>query len=441
LITIKFRITGILSPILILSYKFGISEVMDIQIKFLGATREVGRSAFLLNEQVLLDYGIKPSDPPEYPAGSPKPETVVISHGHLDHCGVVPNLMDMDPVVLSTPPTKYLTKLLAEDTMELAERGSIPPFDVADMMKLQRHIKELNYMDDYSTDDYTITLLDAGHIPGSALTYVEYGDDTLLYTGDIKNSDTRLLKGSAIHYPEAKTLMLESTYFGKDHQDRKTLESRFIESVRYTLDTGGNVIIPCFAIGRTQEILMILKEYGIRCYVDGMGIEVTGIFLRSPEFLRDSGRLKAAFGNATSVRGGSMRRKVLDEPSVVVTTAGMLNGGPVLSYLKQIYDNPKDKVILTGFQVEGTNGRMALDTNMVEVDGEILKLRCKLEQYSFSAHSGDAELKAIVKHMCDKGTENVFCVHGDNTVNFAAWIKQELGVNAFAPRLGEEYIV
>jgi putative mRNA 3-end processing factor len=400
----------------------------------------VGRSAFLLNEQVLLDYGIKPSDPPGYPAGSPRPETVVISHGHLDHCGVVPNLMDLDPVVLATPPTKYLTRLLAEDTLDLSERGGIPPFDPNDMQKLMKRVHEVDYLEDYSTDDYTITLLDAGHIPGSSLAYVEFGDDTLLYTGDIKNSDTRLLRGSKIHYPDAKTLMVESTYFGKEHQDRKALEEKFIESIRYTLDIGGNVVIPCFAIGRTQEILLILKEYGIRCFVDGMGVEVTDILLKNPQYLRDPGRLKSAYGNATTVKGAH-RRSVLDEPSVVVTTAGMLNGGPVLYYLKQMYDDPNSKLLLTGFQVDGTNGRMALDTNTLEVDGEILPLRCKLEQYSFSAHSGDAELKAIVKHMCDKGTENVFCVHGDHTEEFADWVKKEIGVNAFAPRLGEEYIV
>ncbi|WP_174590191.1 MBL fold metallo-hydrolase [Methanocella conradii] len=415
-------------------------EVKGIQIKFLGAAREVGRSAFLLNDKVLLDYGIKPSDPPEYPVGSPRPETVVISHGHLDHCGVVPNLMDLEPVVLATPPTKHLTRLLAEDTLEIAERCCVPPFDPFDMQVLSRRTRVLDYLEDYSTEDYTITFLDAGHIPGSALTYVEFGDDTLLYTGDIKNSDTRLLNGSKIHYPEARALLVESTYFGKEHQDRKALEERFIESIRYTLDTGGNVVIPCFAIGRTQEILMILKEHGIGCFVDGMGVDVTDMLLKQPEYLKDSGRLKTAYGHATTVKG-RMRRAVLDEPSVVVTTAGMLNGGPVLYYLKQIYDDPHDKLILTGFQVEGTNGRMALDTNTVEVDGEVLPLRCKLEQYSFSAHSGDSELKAIVKHMCDKGTEKVFCVHGDNTEAFAEWVRSEIGVDAYAPRLGEEYTV
>lgn len=417
------------------------TEVIRIHIKFLGASREVGRSAFLINDQVLLDYGIKPTDPPSYPLGSPRPETVVISHGHLDHCGVVPNLMDLDPNVLATSPTKHLTKLLAEDTLEIAENhGGMTPFDPHDMQLLMRNTIELDYLEDYSTKDYTITLLDAGHIPGSALTYVEYGEETLLYTGDIKNSDTRLLKGSKIHYPGSKVLLIESTYYGRDHVDRVKLEEKFIESIRYTLDIGGNVIIPCFAIGRTQEILLILKEYGIRSFVDGMGVEVTDIMLKDPEYLRDPGRLRSAFSYATTVKQG-MRKSILQEPSVIVTTAGMLNGGPVLYYLQRLHDNPKNKLILTGFQVEGTNGRNALNNGYVDVDGEVLPLRCQLEQYSFSAHSGDSELKEIVKHACNKGTEHVFCVHGDKTPDFADWISSEIGVKAYAPNIGEEFFL
>jgi putative mRNA 3-end processing factor len=407
----------------------------------MGAGCEVGRSAFLVDEKILLDYGIKPSNPPEYPQGGLKPETVVISHGHLDHCGVVPNLMDLEPTVLATPPTKHLTNLLAEDTMEIADgNGTIAPFDPVDMHMLLRRTKELDYLDAFETDDYTITLLDAGHIPGSALTYLEKDGRTLLYTGDIKNSDTRLLKGSKIHYPEADTLIIESTYFGKDHTDRLALEHKFIESIRHTLDIGGNVIIPSFAIGRTQEILLILKEYGIRSFVDGMGVEVTELLLKDPEYLRDSGRLRSAFGYSTTVKPG-MRKTVLNEPSVVVTTAGMLNGGPVLGYIRKIYDDPRDKLMLTGYQVEGTNGRCALQNGYVDVDGEIIPLRCGIEQYSFSAHSGDTELKAIVKHMVDKGTKNVICVHGDHTTDFAAWAKGEFGVNAYAPKIGDELLI
>ena len=200
------------------------------------------------------------------------------------------------------------------------------------------------------------------------------------------------------------------------------------------------MIIPSFAIGRTQEILLILKEHGIRSYVDGMGTEVTDILLKDPQYLRDPGRLRAAYGYATTVKPG-MRKSVLDEPSVVVTTAGMLNGGPVLSYLKKVAHNPKDKLMLTGYQVENTNGRSALDNGYIDLDGEILPLRCGIEQYSFSAHSGDSELKAIVKYMVDRGTQHVICVHGDHTADFAAWVKGEFGVNAYAPKIGDELVI
>jgi putative mRNA 3-end processing factor len=407
----------------------------------MGAGGEVGRSAFFIDEKILLDYGIKPTDPPGYPQGSPRPDIVVVSHGHLDHCGVVPNLMDLEPTVIATPPTKHLTNLLAEDTMEIADgNGTIAPFDPVDIRMLQRMTREVDYLDAFERDGYTITLLDAGHIPGSALTYLEDGRKSLLYTGDIKNSDTRLLRGSKIHYPEATALMIESTYFGRDHPDRARLEERFIESIRYTLDIGGNVVIPGFAIGRTQEILLVLKEYGVRSYVDGMGVEVTDIFLKDPEYLRDPGRLRSAYGYATTVKPG-MRKAVLSEPSVVVTTAGMLNGGPVLSYLKRMADNPKNKLMLTGYQVENTNGRSALQNGYVELDGEVLPLRCGVEQYSFSAHSGDSELKAIVKHMVDKGCEHVICVHGDHTQEFADWITAEHGVKAYAPKVGDELVI
>ncbi|CAJ35321.1 MBL fold metallo-hydrolase [Methanocella arvoryzae] len=417
------------------------TEVISIQISIHGAGREVGRSAFLIDDKILLDYGIKPSDPPEYPQGDVRPEVVVVSHGHLDHCGVVPNLMDLEPKVIATPPTKQLTRLLAEDTMEIAESShALVPFDPADMRQLLRLTREMEYLDAYEHDNHTITLFDAGHIPGSSLVYVENGKQSLLYTGDIKNTDTRLLRGSKIHYPEADALMIESTYFGKDHPDRQKLEEKFIESIRYTLDIGGNVVIPSFAIGRTQEILLILKEHRIPSYVDGMGREVTDIFLKEPEYLRDPGRLRSAYGYSTTVKG-SMRKSLMDEPCVVVTTAGMLNGGPVLTYLKKIYDNPKNKVILTGYQVENTNGRTALNTGTMDLDGEIVKLRCQLEQYSFSAHSGESELKAIVKHMVDRGTTDVFCVHGDRTEEFAAWIRQEYDVNAYAPKIGDEYLI
>jgi putative mRNA 3-end processing factor len=127
------------------------------------------------------------------------------------------------------------------------------------------------------------------------------------------------------------------------------------------------------------------------------------------------------------------------ESSVIVTTSGMLNGGPVMYYLDKLHDDPKSKMMLTGYQVEGTNGRMAMDTGIIENNGILQHLRLKLEHYDFSAHAGDQELKAIVKEFCDRGGKAVFTMHGDNTEGFAAWIEEEMGVRAYAPAPGEEF--
>jgi putative mRNA 3-end processing factor len=117
----------------------------------------------------------------------------------------------------------------------------------------------------------------------------------------------------------------------------------------------------------------------------------------------------------------------------------MLNGGPALYYLSRLYKDPKSKILLTGYQVEGTNGRLALKHGVVETDGAVLALKPRIEQYDFSAHSGDQELKQLVKDFCKKGTERVFVMHGEKTEAFAQWISEEIGVDAYAPANGESF--
>ena len=285
---------------------------------------------------------------------------------------------------------------------------------------------------------YRICFYNAGHIPGASGIYLESeSGGSLFYTGDFSLKETRLVPGAA-EFPEADVLILESTYFGEDHIPRKETEERFIESILDTMDRGGTALIPAFAIGRTQEILMLLDAHGIRAYVDGMGRDVYKILKKYPEYLRSPELLDRAFGCAVSVID-HQRDLVLKKPSVIVTTAGMLNGGPVLFYLSRLYKDLNSKVLLTGYQVEGTNGRLALEYGFVETRGDVLSLKPRVEQYDFSAHSGDSELKKVVKDFCNKGTERVFVMHGDKTEVFAQWISEEIGVDAYAPANGESF--
>jgi putative mRNA 3-end processing factor len=408
-----------------------------MRIDFKGGCREVGRSAILVNEEILIDYGIKPGDRPDYPVDGIFPKSIFVSHGHLDHCGAVPNLMDLSPEVYMTHMTSRFTEILGRDTLKISERRGLPePYDEGDLQKLSQITRRKHFGEEVRTNDYLARIYSAGHIPGASSIYLEDNKgESLLYTGDISTSDSRLVS-KADTLPDVDVLITESTYFGEDHPPRKETEKAFIESVIDTIDIGGTVIIPAFAIGRTQAIMMLLHSEKIPCFVDGMGVAMTDEMLNHPEYLKDPIKLEKAFGFATTVKGNK-RNKIPLEGSVIVTTAGMLNGGPVLYYLDKKADDPKTKVMLTGYQVEGTNGRLALDSGFLEINDRIQHLRCKLEQYDFSAHCGDKELKELVRDFCDRGTETVYTMHGDDAEGFAQWIMDEIGVEAYAPATGE----
>jgi putative mRNA 3-end processing factor len=412
-----------------------------MELEFKGACREVGRSAVLVDEKIMMDYGVSPGENIKYPVNGSRPQAILVSHAHIDHSGAVPNLMDLEPDVFMTPPTFDLSHMLAQDTLRIAEReGEMPSYDSIDLSKFAHNTKQVDTGVEFHTHGYDAEFFNAGHIPGASSIHLKDKDNkSLFYTGDINTANTRLVSG-AVEFPDSDVLITESTYFGDEHPPRREVEQQFIDSVMDTLDVGGTVIVPAFAIGRTQEILMLLDAHGIRAYVDGMGVRAYKLMSKHPDYIRNPTHLKKAFDNSTAVKGRK-RDSVRLESSVIVTTAGMLNGGPVLYYIGKKFKDPKSKIILTGYQVEGTNGRMAMDTGIIENDGVIQYLKPKIEQYDFSAHSGDKELKEMVKDFCDRGTEHVFTMHGDNCEGFADWITEEIGVKAFAPEIGERFSI
>jgi putative mRNA 3-end processing factor len=419
-----------------------------MKLRFLGGVGEVGRSGVLVNDRLLLDYGMKSDNPPQFPLEC-EPEAVVVSHGHLDHVGNVPTLLSGDarPPVHWTPPTRELARTLAEDTLKLhaGKYGGAPdaggsyrcPFTEVEVRRLGEVSETHGYHEPFEAAGHEITFYNAGHIPGSAHVLVDDGDTRLLYTGDFHTDDQRLVAGTTAR-PAADAVVCESTYADVTREERERIEERFVERVETTLWEGGTVVVPAFAIGRTQEILMVCGAHDVPRYVDGMGKGVTRMLQRHPEFVRDADALDRAASGARFVTGREgQRKRIAEENAAIVTTSGMLSGGPAMTYLPAIRSNPTNAVAMTGYQVEGTPGRELLETGSAEIDGRMMRVSARVEQYDFSAH---ADREGLLSFLGNYGEAELLLNHGDRCGDFAEELRGE-GYDAYAPGLGETVFV
>jgi len=430
---------------------------MDVQ--FLGGAREVGRSAILINDSLLLDYGMLAGTPPRFPVADPDPDAVVVSHGHLDHAGAVPALLSGEarPPIHWTPPTRELAVTLAEDTLKLHGNTLQCPFTETDLRRVRGVSEPHGYREPFAAAGHEVTFYNAGHIPGSAHVLVDDGDTRLLYTGDFHTADNRgsdasasrtdrsgepirgqrLVAGTTAR-PDADVVICESTYSDVDHEDRATVEERFARSVEETLWEGGTVVVPAFAIGRTQELLLVCAAHDIPCYVDGMGTEVTRMLRQYPEFVRDADALRRAISHARFVTGrDGQRKRITDQRAAIITTSGMLSGGPAMTYIPEIRSNPTNKITLTGYQVQGTPGRRLVETGRAEIDGRVMPVAARVEQYDFSAHADHSGLRSFLESYA--GCE-ILVNHGDRCAEFAAELDAD-GRSAAAPSVGETLTV
>ncbi|MEM4272162.1 MAG: MBL fold metallo-hydrolase RNA specificity domain-containing protein [Candidatus Bilamarchaeaceae archaeon] len=410
-----------------------------MRVHCLGAGREVGRSCFLLetDQRVLFDYGLKifnygSSKENMYPVpyqGSV--DAAFLSHAHLDHSGLIPELYSRGPINwFSTPPTYELSALLWEDSMKIMGEG-LPYTEQQFRKALNGHIPLL-YGQTVTLGATRYKFYDAGHIAGSAIIEAKYKGKKLLYSGDFKMEDTRMHNG-AVAPGEVDALILESTYSNREHPDREKTEDALADLVSDTLDDGGSVLFPSFAVGRSQELISILHENisGIQIYLDGMSKEVTRTYLKYPEYLRDFEEFEEALESVIFVEGARDRKDAATTPSVIISTAGMMEGGPALSYMLNL--NPASRIVFTGYCVEGTNGWRIQKENKVMVDKNLLDVPFPVSYFDFSAHAGRSDLLKFVK---ETNPGKIILNHGDRTEEFASELKA-MGFNAVAPRNGD----
>tara|TARA_Y100000310_G_scaffold59310_1_gene54660 strand:- start:2535 stop:3800 length:1266 start_codon:yes stop_codon:yes gene_type:complete len=417
-----------------------------VRLTFKGASQEVGRSAFLVDDgdKILLDYGVKLTpNGMEYPLPvKTNLNAAIISHAHLDHSGNVPHLFqETNCLAYMTPPTLDIARILWFDTLKIAGlEGMDANFSRDEIAKTEKYTFPVGYNKPMDiTDNTSMTFYDAGHIAGSALTELNLRNKTLVYSGDYRYAETRLHNPAAFEkIKECDYFITESTYGDRDHTDRKATEKKFAETVQDTIDRGGHALVPAFAVGRSQELIDVLSEYRIEApiYFDGMGQRVARVYLNNPSYLKNPKFLKKALDKVNWVKNFKMRKAALKQPSIILCTSGMMQGGSVYAYLPEIYNDPNSRIMLTGFQVDETPGRTLLNTGKINIDGLNVKVKAEVQHYDFSAHAGKEELFAAIKQL---NPEKVICVHGDKEVTkkFAASIKAE-GFTPVIPELGKE---
>ena len=449
-----------------------------VRITTLGCCREVGRAAFILSTpetRVLIDCGDKPGAEDEVPylqvpealgSGANSIDAVVLTHAHLDHSALIPLLFKYgyDGPIYTTEPTRDLMGLLTLDYLDVAAKeGRTPPYESEMVREAIKHTIPLEYGDvtDISPD-IKLTMHNAGHILGSAVSHFHIGDGlyNVAFSGDIHYDDTRLFNGAVNEFPRVETLVLESTYGGRnDYQtDQEDSERKLTHTIKNTLDRDGKVVIPAFAVGRSQEIMLVLEEAmrkgkipEVPVHLDGMIWEATAIHTTYPEYLRDDLRERIFHDDSNPflseqfnhIDGGEEERQEVADggPSIILSTSGMLEGGPILSWLEHLGADEDSTLTFVGYQAQGTLGRR-IQNGWDEIPvgngrgRDTLTLKMDVETVDgFSGHADRQGLENFVRTMNPR-PEKVLCVHGDesSTQEFSSALYHEFNMRTFAPK-------
>ncbi|MDD1771522.1 MAG: MBL fold metallo-hydrolase [Methanomassiliicoccales archaeon] len=412
-----------------------------MKLKFLGGAEIVGKLGMLVENEganLMFEYGLRlvKKEPPEFPMPSPDVDGVFITHSHLDHSGAVPRLVqETDCDVYCNDLTMNISSLLFFDSIKIAKAegySGVLGYGDNDVKKVWQNYRSFSVGETRSIAGLEIVSHSAGHIPGAQM-YEIKGRETTLFTGDLHTQNTRLTYGAKP--VKCDNLVIEATYAGRNHPARPKTEALLQQKVREVVERGGTAIIPCFAVGRMQEVMLILKDLHLDMWVDGMGKTVNGYYADHPDYLRSIKDFKAAKRKFNPVRTASTRDKAR-QGQVIITTSGMLDGGPVLHYLNDQKDNAKSAVMMVGYQAENSNGRMLLEKGMVETREGLMKVNCELMTFDLSAHADHDELLKFI-HGCEP--EKVVLMHSDNREELAQDLEGDFEV--FMPTSGTTFEV
>ncbi|MCH2637316.1 MAG: MBL fold metallo-hydrolase [Candidatus Thalassarchaeum sp.] len=411
-----------------------------IRIHFLGGGNEVGNVGVVLEDhsatRLLIDYGLAPTSPPRYPSEAPPISDAVFTHTHIDHIGMAPWLVGNHETTLhATTLTAALSGMMWKDTYKVSSIEGYPlPWDRRDEDYAREAWETHQYGQWKQHENWRWQLHPAGHVPGAAMVEIETQDYRILHTGDLDTRDSPNTHGAKP--VECDILLLESTYAGKNHPDRRDEEARFVAKVVEVVERGGIAIIPSFASGRGQDVLKILYDSGLdlNCHYDGMGKAISQQWLKHPEHLRDAEGFEAALKWSRRVRSKSDRKRAL-EADVIVTTSGMLDGGPALWYLNRLRTDNRCAILFTGYQAEKSGGRKLIETGKLPIYGHNVDIACEIDRFDLSNH---ADHSALIDFAVGCNPKHVILFHGDpETRPLLAEALREKGMTVHCPDNGE----
>ena len=431
-----------------------------MKLIFHGGAQEVGRSCVELatdhGDQYLFDAGLKFKDHGyDYPKVIDElrgMDGLFLSHAHLDHSGALPLLYHkrLLPTIFTTQQTAAITKILLKDSYKIARIKHLnPAYERRDVKRSIKKARIVNFDREYEHKKIKFKFLNAGHIPGSASILVESDGKKILYSGDINTRESNLMINTIPEQLAGKldVLIMESTYGNRKIDETKMVGNQMLVEIKKIINNGGSVVIPTFALGRSQELLLILsklyddKKFRAPIYFDGMSTKITRrVLIGNSKYLKNLKKLSSMFFiKSKYVRSQTERNKIAisKTPKIILTTSGMMQGGPIMHYVKHMWHNHKDAIFLVGYQCKGTNGRMLLDSHKIYIKGWRTEVKCQVQKFGFSGHLGQDQIFEYIKKLNPK---TLIVQHGDpdSVAAVCDWAKHNMpNMDVFGPKVGD----
>lgn len=447
-----------------------------LSLEFLGGAMEVGASCILLEIagwKILMDCGIRQKTGKDtlpdlrriQEAGGV--DCIIVSHAHMDHTGSLPIISAEYPFapIYMTPMTMDLSRVLLYDSIKLMQHAEdgIPLYAEKQVLDMLDRVRPVRFGEPLEIlPEVTLTMYPAGHIAGAACIYLQTPAGSLFYSGDFSSFAQNTIEGAMVPKLRPDVSILESTYGDRLHANREIEEDRLLEIVRECADKRGKMLIPAFALGRAQEVLLILKRGmakgaipKIRVYADGMVRQICGVYERYPEFLKRNLARQAQKGKPLfwtdeiqPVPLNADRKELLNtaEPEIFVSSSGMLTGGPSVEYASRIAPMENGYIVITGYQDEEAPGRQIQNLmsaapdaeRILRLDGKPVHVSCRLCQVGLSAHGDRSEIQGLAQRL---DSRDLFLVHGDPEVIpvLASSLDLSYRTRIYAPKDGEKF--